>query len=416
MADNFIELNEWNFLRAGQYPRFSALKDIYSPRGFVRNLLSGIVSPLDALLFAYALLDLSTKSDGKSSELDQMTLRGFLEGRFYRTRAAEGLFEDSALKGISVPGYEVSAMVIKNVAKHWINYPRPLLRIVRADLQTSFIGPISKALEGRGCAFRLRHKLRSVSPDGGVVKGLIFETPEGTRAETCDVLVLAIPVERLTEFVGDDLYTLDPDLGNLFKLRSRPMVAIDVELTEPLPDMPAGHVTLVDSRFDLTLIDLARVSGGTPGARINAIASDYESLHGLSDALAEGLLLEEIRKYIPAASPPRIRSAVLQRHHDAPFFLTPAGAWQHRPESRTRIKNLYLAGDFVRSPADIACMEGAVTSGLRAAEAICLDAGRPFGRPVLVPREAVRPSLKLLKWLLLPAAVACKLLTLLRRE
>src|SRR5262249_8701439 len=144
---NFIDLDEWNFLRAGEFPHFGTLRDIYSIRGFVRNVFSGFARPLDAILFAYEVLDLTTTPDVKKSELDLTTISGFLKSKFYNTQGAEIIFQDAALKGISVPGYEVSAMVVKNVLKNWINYPKPLLRIVREDLWTSFIEPIANEVK-----------------------------------------------------------------------------------------------------------------------------------------------------------------------------------------------------------------------------------------------------------------------------
>ena len=52
---------------------------------------------------------------------------------------------------------------------------------------------------------------------------------------------------------------------------------------------------------------------------------------------------------------------------------TPSGSWPDRPEARTKVPNLFLAGDYVRSDIDLATMEGANETG-RAAVAALLDA------------------------------------------
>jgi zeta-carotene desaturase len=53
-----------------------------------------------------------------------------------------------------------------------------------------------------------------------------------------------------------------------------------------------------------------------------------------------------------------------------------------RPDTATRFRNFFLAGDWTRSGWP-ATMEGAVRSGYLAAEALCAAAGRParFLRP-----------------------------------
>jgi zeta-carotene desaturase len=47
-----------------------------------------------------------------------------------------------------------------------------------------------------------------------------------------------------------------------------------------------------------------------------------------------------------------------------------------RPEARTRVPNVFLAGDWTRSGWP-ATMEGAVRSGYLAAEAVAAASGRP---------------------------------------
>jgi hypothetical protein len=66
---------------------------------------------------------------------------------------------------------------------------------------------------------------------------------------------------KMAVLVRDNLYRAGEIFGNLFQLRSRPMVAIDFRLKNPIPELPRGHVTLVRSKFDLTLIDVSGTDG-----------------------------------------------------------------------------------------------------------------------------------------------------------
>jgi len=75
--------------------------------------------------------------------------------------------------------------------------------------------------------------------------------------------------------------------------------------------------------------------------------------------------------------------------------LNTVGAWQHRPVAKTGIRNLFMAGDYCRTDADLTTMESAVLSGLNAAQAILARDGKtpdvgPL--PLESPPRAARPG------------------------
>jgi uncharacterized protein with NAD-binding domain and iron-sulfur cluster len=66
-----------------------------------------------------------------------------------------------------------------------------------------------------------------------------------------------------------------------------------------------------------------------------------------------------------------------------PLLINTAGSWASRPEAVTRIPNLFLAADYVRTNTDIATMESANEAARRAVNGI-LEAAS-----VAAPRCAV---------------------------
>jgi hypothetical protein len=69
-------------------------------------------------------------------------------------------------------------------------------------------------------------------------------------------------------------------------------------------------------------------------------------------------------------------------------LIHPVGTLHHRPRSATKIPNLFLSGDYVAVPIDLATMEGANTSARQAVNA--LPAGRNrFGRRAMHRHPAV---------------------------
>ena len=58
-----------------------------------------------------------------------------------------------------------------------------------------------------------------------------------------------------------------------------------------------------------------------------------------------------------------------------PLLINTAGSWRYRPEAVTRIPNLFLAADYVRTNTDIATMEAANEAARRAVNGILAAAG-----------------------------------------
>ena len=56
-----------------------------------------------------------------------------------------------------------------------------------------------------------------------------------------------------------------------------------------------------------------------------------------------------------------------------PLLVNTVGSWEKRPTARTKVPNLFLAGDYVQTDLDLATMEGANESGRAAVNAL-LDA------------------------------------------
>jgi isorenieratene synthase len=84
-------------------------------------------------------------------------------------------------------------------------------------------------------------------------------------------------------------------------------------------------------------------------------------------------LLDELYAYIPELRRAKILYEVHQLRHDFTAFHT--GLYDMRPEVDPGIKNLYLAGDWVKLPSPAMLMEAACTSALLAANAILQKEG-----------------------------------------
>jgi hypothetical protein len=99
----------------------------------------------------------------------------------------------------------------------------------------------------------------------------------------------------------------------------------------------------------------------------------------------------------------------LNANTQVPLFINTIGAWPNRPRPKSQVPNLYLAGDFVRNPIDLACMEGAVSAALEAAGQILRDRGHTEALPgVQVPPVFPRFFLVFARIVLIPVVAVAR--------
>jgi uncharacterized protein with NAD-binding domain and iron-sulfur cluster len=412
LRESFRDCTEFLQLRSGTYPDFRAFTNITSARYLWQNLTAGVLPFAETFLFFYAALDLMSQPYRYRAQLDQVTVTGFLRSRFYRTEPIAQQFQELMLKGISVPTYEVSAMTMHKVMQFWVRTPVPMHRILKGNLQSMWIEPIRQKVASLGASMQLGRRLVTVDVKEGAVRFVRFVDQHGKEEEhPVERLLLAIPVEKATGLLKDHLYASAPDLGQLGNVRTRPMTAFNIYFKRRIADMPSSHVNLIDSRYGISFIDVSQTWGIPDRTVLNLIASDVTDLESVSPRVAMAALMEDLLRYLPPFGVADVERVTFQSHAKQPLFMNDVGIWEFRPTARTQIDNLYLAGDFCQTPIDLVSMEGAVCSGLAAAEALRADLGIGAPIAVLTPDTYPRWLFVLGRMLLLPAAAIAKLWT-----
>jgi uncharacterized protein with NAD-binding domain and iron-sulfur cluster len=408
IGGNFVDRSEFVELGAGEFPVYKTFRNLTSYRCFWQNLCSGVLSVPEMFLFFYSALDLASQNYQDKALLDQISVVGFIRSRFYRTERVATEYQDMVLKGISVPSYFVSAMTMRQVMRYWVRSAEPACRIPVGNLQEFWIRPIQQRLEKLGCEIKTSHTLRRISLDGATVRTLHFAVSGNKQELSSDVdqAILAIPHGSLARILDDEMYVADPSLFGIFSLQSQPMAALNIYCNRRIPGIPASHVNLPGSRHGLCFIDVSQAWSGQQNTILNLIASDFANLQGLSEKAMIDALLADLQRFLPDLHPRDIRTIDFQSHLNEPLFMNNTGAWQFRPAARTQITNLYVAGDYCRSHIDLVCMEGAVSTGLLAAEALRSDLNLSPPIPLLLPAEYPRWLLVLGKVVLLPIALA----------
>jgi uncharacterized protein with NAD-binding domain and iron-sulfur cluster len=276
-------------------------------------------------------------------------------------------------------------------------------RVLDAPTNEAWIDPWVAHLRTLGVDLRLNAPVQGLTVAGGRISGVT------TAAETvtADHYIAALPVEIMRMLAGPPLRALEPRLAGLDRLVTRWMNGFLFYLDRDVA-LVHGHAIYIDSEWALTSIsqaqfwkgvDLERYGDGrvkgilsvdvsdwqTPGRRSGKVAARcsrdeiHEEVWGqLTDHLNDGPkpLLEKgwvLRWFLdPAIEFPNPSGAT----NLEPLLINTAGSWADRPDAATRIPNLLLAADYVRTNTDLATMEGANEAARRAVNVILQAHGR----------------------------------------
>ncbi len=234
------------------------------------------------------------------------------------------------------------------------------------------------------------------------------EPPAPLEEATADVYVFALPVEQISSFVTPEIERADPQLKGLRTLREQVdwMSGIQFYLTDR-PDLPAGHVDFLDTEWALTSImqderlwpnGLGHYGDGTVKHILSVDISDWaakdpqgreawdlppldvarevwrqlqQSLNreGIKPVLRDDMMHKKYRWYLDddideRIEPHRHEATLANGKPDLlvnaePLLVNYAGSRALRPQATTKIKNLFLASDYVLTNTELATMEAA---------------------------------------------------------
>jgi uncharacterized protein with NAD-binding domain and iron-sulfur cluster len=189
---------------------------------------------------------------------------------------------------------------------------------------------------------------------------------------TGDYYVCAIPFDRLAKIVPAELRQMET-FANLDHLHVSPITGVHMwfdraVMSEPFLTSIEGTIQWVFNRT---------------GSYVQIVISASRDLSSRSQQEIGDICRRELDDLLPGARGAQLQRTVVVRENAATFSPVP-GCDQWRPPQKTRIPNLFLAGDWTKTGWP-ATMEGAVRSGYQAAEGILAALG--------LPASVVRPEL-----------------------
>ena len=280
-------------------------------------------------------------------------------------------------------------------------------RVLNGPTNDVWIDPWVAYLRSRGAAYHHNAKAVSVTFDGERIREARLDRGGATETVSGDYFVFALPVEDVIDLITPEMINADPVLASLFTLDdiTEWMNGIQIYLTEDV-SIARGHTIYVDSPWALTSISQAQFWNdismtGYADGRVKGIISvdisewDQKGLNGKSarectaeeikaevwDQLKRSLnygdvmMLKDEHVHSWSLDPGLRFSRYGETANEEPLLVNLVDTWKLRPEAVTRISNLFLASDYVRTFTDLATMEAANEAARRAVNGI-LDAAR----------------------------------------
>ena len=243
----------------------------------------------------------------------------------------------------------------------------------------------------------------SIDFQNGRIQQIAAHDSGGPVNYAADSYIAAVPLEVFRTLLTPDMIAADPQLGRLSSLSISWMTGILFYLNRDVP-LVNGHTNYLDSDWAITSVsqpqfwssafDLSRYGDGTTPGIISVIISNWDRRSRFTGKRASesspSELVDEVWRQIlehqnsggavVLSDSDRVRSFIspsmsydpvmCRWQNQEPLLINTVGSWDNRPEAVSRIPNLFLASDYVRTKTDLATMEGANEAARTAVNAI----------------------------------------------
>lgn len=423
--DNLVDTTRLEYPRIGQAPIVAPDKfpttlsdwemlfaDLHINLGFEKG---------EARFFAQRMIQIATScTDRRLDEYERLAWWDFVaaDGKSdpYKKYLAIGLTRSlNACKATSASTKTIGDILLQLM----LDMVTPFMttdRLLNGPTNDVWINPWLTYLRSKGVQYDMNVELVSLAMDKGSISAANVRDANGPRQVKGDYYICCVPLEIMAPKISKDMLAADPTLSGMQRIQQNVqwMNGIQFYLKQDVP-IVHGHLLFADSDWALTAIsqaqfwksyDLSKFGDGTirgifsvdisewekPGSQ--AITGGKTAMECTREEIAAETWYQVVQslnygttKVVPEELPfwfldpdivPRSPAAARppQKEWDLePLLVNYINSWDSRPDAYTRIPNLFLAADYVRTNTDLATMEGANEAARRAVNSIVDRAG-----------------------------------------
>lgn len=413
--DNLVSTKR---VMVARYDKEPIVADANFPRSLadleviIHDLHAGTDTGLDTAeeeFFAERMWQLMTSCrERRNSDYERLSWWDYLEAdRFskaYRTLLVAGLTRTLVAAQARSASTKTGGDILLQLLYTMMTPGKNNDRVLNGPTNDAWLTPWLHYLQELGVVYHLGASVVGITMQDGRVSSVEIEDGSGdTRSVIADHYILATPVERAAPLMTSEMVDADATLGDLQTLANSVswMNGIQFYLNQDVK-VTKGHIIFSDSQWALTGIsqiqfwknyDLGDRFNGKVKGVLSVDISDwlhtkYEGILA-EDADAEkvkDLVWDQIKRSLNVGGKTVLGDAMVEhwyldrdirwnpperRDEDSePLLVNTVNSWGLRPEAVTRIPNLYLASDYVRTNTDLATMEGANEAARRAVNGI----------------------------------------------
>jgi uncharacterized protein with NAD-binding domain and iron-sulfur cluster len=269
-------------------------------------------------------------------------------------------------------------------------------------------------LKGKGVTYVFNSEIEKLEADvaSEKVTGVWVKTGDQPAVlHAADYYVSAVPVEKMAPLINADLLKIDPTLSYIQELAPNVSWMNGAQFyMKERTDINHGHVVYTNSEWALTSIsqkqfwdnvDLSEFGDGEVKDVLSVDISDWfaKGMNGkkASECTKEEIIEEtwaQLKKSLNVDGKVLLKdeellhvcldrdivfdtteSGGLKTKNEEPLLVNFTNTWGLRPDAYTRVDNLMLASDYVKTNTDLATMEGANEAARRAVNAIIDKSG-----------------------------------------
>lgn len=356
-------------------PVVMRLRPFPAPLHFAPSMLKvPQVSWLDLFSNRHALWQILRLDEPTVLELDGVSAEKHLLNMGVSPRALDWFWRSAAMTILNTPLEGCSAGVLFRFLRFLVGRNDYRVGFAGDALGDLFAPEAARRIEAAGGRVLMETEVAELIIENNAFAGVRLQGGSSIMARTC---VVAVPPQDLQELLPPNCIEQNPEFQNLDKFKPSPYVCTYLWFDRKLTQEPFWTKVWAPDNLNYDFYDLSNIKpelAGEPSLIASNCMYSFESTE-LTDEEIIRRTQAEVAEYLPEAAQASIRHARVHRIPMGIFQPSP-GTERLRPEPRSPVSGLYLAGDWINTGLP-SSMESATRAGWLAAEHVLADAARP---------------------------------------